>query len=133
MNTNVEGISVNNAPQNGLMLAYYRKKIIFEKYNKEQLSAKILTTHQEYGELLEMHLFDENKEWRVVKSASGYIGPILIEDMDGVDAVCEEMYVERGKYSNVPDTIKVINYLEEKENGMLQVSNFRLAVPEGEV
>lgn len=123
-------IDISKAPNSGLFLAYYRKKIVFEPYDKVEIGNELQLMHSEYGEMLELHMFDETEELRVIKSAKGYIGPMVIKDAEQpkIDTLVEEMCVENGRYKNVPDTIKVVNYLEEKKYGMIEIRNYRLAM-----
>lgn len=124
-------IEVKHAPDTGMMLAYYRKAVIFDAYSKENLETVFSELEQEKGTLLELHLFDNEKEFRAVLKEDGTYTQSVIADASDTESVTEfvieEMYLE-GAYAKKAETIKVINYLEYKENGMLQVTNYRLTL-----
>lgn len=118
-------IEINLASDRGMMLAYFRKAVFLESYSKENLEARLTELEQKNGSLLELHLFDEKKEFRAILKENGTYIQAVVEDTPDMETVMEEMYVE-SSFAQEIETIKVVNYLEYKENGMLQVVNYRL-------
>lgn len=125
----LNGIDLSRAPGKGLMLAYYRKKIVFRAYDLEKEGLQELPVREEeLGELLELHLFDEDVEFRAVRTDAGtncYISSIISDSPDA-EYVTEEMYLEE-EFCRTAKTLRVINYIEDRKNGMIQIANYRLA------
>lgn len=135
-------LSFDQAPESGYMLAYFRKKVVFEMYegiSKEELDQKIADKEEKYGDLLEMHLFDDKKEFRAVKTRKSdfnveeneYITAQIQDEMNGKDYqkagdyMDEEMFLEE-KYKRIGEKLVVRNYLDYQENGMVTVCAYRL-------
>ena len=60
-------MNLSNAPEKGILYALYVDRMDFFKYkNLEEVTASITENN-----LLELHLFDEKKEFRVVKTYTG--------------------------------------------------------------
>lgn len=124
-------IDISAAPKKGLMLAYYRKKrIVFREYDLEKEGLERLPVKEEEGgELLELHLFDADREFRAVRTEAGEGGYIVcrdISDSPGVRSVEEEVYLEED-FRETAETLRIVNYIKDRENGMIQISNYRLA------
>ena len=113
--------SFAKAPDAGWTLAYYRKKVVFEKYeSKEKLVKKISLL----GDLLELRLFDESSEYRVISSESkrfplGYIEHFCDFPNDPECVYKENVNLESG------GTISVLNHLSF-EGGTAFVDDVRL-------
>ncbi len=109
------------APEDGMMYAVYKDRVEYKRYNLAGLQSN---PHIEDG-LLELHLFDENSEYRVVKSSRGEIESCINDD--GVSH--EEKYIERvytqSKF-NTPDQVEVINYITYDDNDIAMINNYRL-------
>ena len=111
------------APTVGQMLVYTRQEVIFKQYNDLSEVIKIFAEN----EVLEMHLFDKDKEYRTVKTRSkrvskGYI-ETLISAIDNKEDVYEEVVnVDGGR------KLKVINILNYSETGMISIDNYRLVM-----
>lgn len=117
--------TVNEAPLKGWVLASTREKVIFEPYaNLNEVTEKINDK-----DLLELHLFDEQKEYRVLSSAHGPIEWVSDFDVnDRVHTYREDMYLEapyKGK------KLTVYNHIHYDENGMIQIDDYRLAIGGG--
>ena len=64
---------IDKAPHSGYMLLYTRQDVIFEKYdNIDNIKNDILSKvdSKSNNELLEVHLFDNEKEYRAIKTTS---------------------------------------------------------------
>ena len=122
---------VNEAPGQGWVLAYLRKEVLFERYD----SLEEVREHLEQEELLELHLFDQEKEYRAIVSQSrrypaGVVETIADFKLDEETAYKEEVYLET-KYQKLGEKkIQIWNHLKYDENGMLEVDNYRLVMKE---
>ncbi len=126
------------APESGQMLAYTRKKVIFEAYAKKEDVEKMLGDE----ELLELHLFDNEKEYRSVASRSkrfkmGKIETVVQfcgdEDDENGSVYCEETLLDNENMNNGTEKsiLKVLNHISYRENGMTVVDNYRLCMGGG--
>lgn len=116
------------APKTGVIYALLKRNYIFEQYSGEAVE-KICSMAED---LLELHIFDETKEYRVIKSNRGDI-EVLVDD----SYPCDDKYVEKVYISkNGPDQsegfsdndkISVINYLKYDDNGMVKIANYRFS------
>lgn len=117
------------APHSGQVLAYTRTKVLFEKYTdlnkvKELLDGK---------ELLEVHLFDKNKEYRAVatrgKRKFDNCNDGVIEHeanfADNKEEVYKEAVLLDKKYSAY-GSITVLNHIDYDELGMAKFDDYRL-------
>lgn len=118
---------VQEAPEQGWMLAYFRKEILLDKYSSREDVRK----HIENRELLELHLFDPHKEYRAISSQSrrypaGVVEAIADFKLDQDATYVEECYLE-AKFGK---KIRICNHLNYDENGMLEIDNYRLVLEE---
>ena len=108
-------ISFDKAPGAGICYALYSDKgVIFEKYT---LPIDVDEMH-----LLELHLFDEEKELRVIRTETKGLIECLITDTECKhdDIYEEQVFTEK----NIP--IKIVNYITYNENDTLNIDNYRL-------
>ena len=130
-------------PDKGWILAYTREEVLFERYEKDHLE-NILKNK----DILEIHLFDQEKEYRAIQSTSwknrknedkairstswnnraeGYIEHIASIDLSDQEHVYrEEITLEKG------GTIFVLNHVNYDETGMAFIDDYRLMMPEVE-
>lgn len=116
---------ISEAPQKGWMLVSTRKKVIFEPYeNLNDITERFQNT-----DLLEMHLFDDQREYRVLSSVHGPVEWIADFDVtDPENTYQEDMYLEapyKGK------KLIVYNHIHYDENGMIQIDDYRLSMGGG--
>lgn len=111
------------APTVGQMLVYTRQEVIFKQYNDLSEVIKIFTEN----EVLEMHLFDKEKEYRTVKTRSKRVSKGYIETLISATDNKEDSYEE---VVNVDGSrkLKVINILSYSETGMISIDNYRLVM-----
>ncbi len=121
----------NEAPNLGYILAYTRKKVIFHSFTT------LLELEQELleEELLELHLFDRQKEYRAVSTRSKrYPDGVIEAIVDFSEELEQEIYAEdilletpyKGK-------ITVLHHLQyDEKTGMASVDNYRLLKKEVE-
>lgn len=112
------------APESGMMLAYTRKNVIYRQYRRLEEAANALSGQ----ELLEIHLFNDLKEYRSIVTRSprypdGVIEAVIDFPKEDKRSVFEETaYLENGR-----GTITVLNHLKYSDaNGMMTVDNYRL-------
>ncbi len=117
---------MDNAPQTGTIYATFIDKMVYEKYTSLSEIEKYLT---EEG-LLELHLFDREKELRFLKTRNRGIQRLEItEDASYDDKYEETMYVsgyQVDKPDKLAEKITVVNYIRYDENDMLKIVNYRL-------
>ena len=121
-----------DAPSCGCFLAYTRDKLLFQQYAALEEVQEVLTGK----ELLELHLFDSDKEYRAVKTASkryptGVIETVVCACADKKQEemqYCETVWVEPGLRRDAVEKVRVINEVSYDEIGMLTIINYRLAM-----
>lgn len=118
------------APKQGTMYAIYISKVVYEPYTREQLLEK---ENLEVN-LLELHLFDKEKEYRYIKKRKGYIETEISDEtveLDDKDDKYEETIFTLKKNQEKPDEnhgkVMVINYIKYDENDLLTIQDYRLA------
>lgn len=139
----------NEAPESGQLLAYTRKKVYFQPYGS--LSEVELLLQNEM--LLELHLFDQDKEYRAIVTRSrrfkdsnteastkdGHRTHGIIETIaDFSEEDTASIYKERARLfqknfleeqasdNTNSKVITVLNHISYGENGMAYVDNYRL-------
>lgn len=121
---------VQEAPEQGWLLAYLRKEVLFEQYS----SLEEVQEHIGQRELLELHLFNQEKEYRAIASQSrrypsGVVETIADFGFDEETTYKEEVYLET-KYQKLGEKIQICNHIKYDENGMLEIDNYRLVMKE---
>lgn len=119
---------LQEAPKTGMIYALLKGEFIFEEYSKEVVD-RICSMEKD---LLELHIFDTAKEYRVIRASRGDI-EVIVDD----SYPCDDKYVEKTYVSkNGPDQsddfhdddrISVINYLKYDDNGMVKIVNYRFS------
>ncbi len=118
------------APEEGHLLAYARDKVIFEKYSSLSQAEEWLKDK----DILELHLFDREKEYRCLSSTSrrfaGQGGIIdLVESFED-DPV--SVYRDQTRLENRKEILTVLNHITyDEEQGMAEVDSYRLIAEEG--
>ena len=74
-------MNINLAPEKGIMYALYIDRMVFQEYTKDQL----LKDAYLEDKLLEIHLFDENKEYRYIKSRLKEIECVIDDSIEHED------------------------------------------------
>ena len=112
----------NEAPSSGRMLVYLKTKVLFDEYQTLDDVAMTLAGH----EILEIHLFDQFKEYRALLSESrrfkeGFIEHIADFDIsDEASFYAENVLLEDGKM------LTVLNHISYDDNGMAFIDDYRL-------
>lgn len=116
-------INFDKAPSEGLVLAYFRNCVKFEAYQDNQLEkdGKILGEDKE--ELLELHMFNEDVEFRAVKTRNqAEFIPNDVLKNENQDKIEEVVLLEQKS----PSKIRVVNYLTYDEYGMVKIAGYQL-------
>lgn len=114
------------APEQGTMYAIYIGKVVYEHYTRETL----LKDADLEENLLELHLFDKEKEYRYIKKRKGYIETEISDETVECDDKYEETIFTLKKNQEKPDEnhgqVKIINYIKYDENNLLTIQDYRL-------
>ena len=117
---------LDNVPQRGTIYATFIDRMVYEKYEKLSDIEQYLVEDR----LLELHLFDKEKELRFLKTREKGILRFEISDDAEYDDTYEEcLYVSADnvdKQDNLSEKIVVVNYIKYDENDMLHMVNYRL-------
>lgn len=130
-------INYDKIPASGYVLAYFRMGIVFEPYEKadEGIEAPGWKEHMEREDdpLFELHLFNDQKEYRFFQKQDGEYDEFEVSENDRPEGIyVEDMCVEK-RYADVLGKIRVVNYITYTQDGMLEITNYRLSpVPEEE-
>ena len=83
--------------------------------------------------LFELHLFNDQEEYRFFQKQDGKFAEFVVSENDQPKGIyVEDMCVEK-RYADVLRKIRVVNYIDYTEDGMLEIVNYRLSpVPEEE-
>lgn len=117
---------VEEAPASGMILAYTRKRVIFQPFTDLAEVERVMAGQQ----ILELHLFDQEKEYRSVATRSQQYENGLIEAViDFEESDSENIYQEEVLLENAAGggSIMVLHHLKYSEkDGMIMVDNYRL-------
>lgn len=113
------------APERGMLYALYTDRMEYRPYEREDL---LLKEKDLQKNLLELHLFDEKKEYRFIKKRKGETEIVVSEDeQDYDDLYTERIFTQKEeKEKNHASCIEVVNYLVYDENDLLKIKNYRL-------
>ena len=114
----------DDSPQAGTLLAYTRNRVIYESYDSREEVIRRLEGEQ----LLEIHLFDAEKEYRAVEtrgkrrlSETG-----IIEYKADFPASDEEVFSDTCKLIE-GGTLTLLNHLRyDEKNGMARIDDVRM-------
>ena len=112
-------------PERGMKYALYKDKVVYKAYNG-------LPDESEFQDnLIEMHLFDEEKEYRYVRLSGGKVIEKLISDESelgkNISSETKEEYTYTEKiYTSGENVVKVVNYISYDENDIMMINNYRL-------
>ncbi len=116
---------LDNAPDKGTMYALYVDRVVFKAYSKDELLNDLYLEDK----LLELHLFDESKEYRYINARNDSIETVVSDDFNHDDVYVEKIYVQAKvdeETSKDSKCIEVVNYIKYDENDLLNICNYRL-------
>ena len=113
------------APERGMLYALYTDRMEYRPYEREDL---LLKEKDLQKNLLELHLFDEKKEYRFIKKRKGELEVVVCDERkDYDDLYIEKIFTQEDeKEKNHASCIEVVNYLVYDENDLVKIKNYRL-------
>lgn len=113
------------APERGMLYALYTDRMEYRPYEREDL---LLKEKDLQKNLLELHLFDEKKEYRFIKKRKGELEVVVGDEGKNYDDLyIEKIFTQKDeKEKNHASCIEVVNYLVYDENDLLKIKNYRL-------
>lgn len=120
-------MDLSKAPERGIVYALFRDRVMFERYSMEELEK----SQFEGNNLLELHLFDEDTEYRIIRTRMNGCQEMVIsdEEIGFEDIYIEEILIankDADSRENLVDTVKVVNYIDYNENDLLRIRGYRL-------
>ncbi len=130
-------IPVEKLPKKGLVMAYFKEKLLFSPYEVEGEGLKLSEIALfENEEPYECHFFDEEQEYRMVKRAArgDVIERILTKEEE--KAMPEELLFpedvlvkqEYAALPGIPEKLRVVNRYRYSENDTLVLQDYRMAL-----
>lgn len=124
-------------PKQGRALICFRTRLYYGAYRIEEDELELEESmpemaEREQREILEMHLFDENREYRRLYSQAqqGYLESVVSDQEADKDLIITENCFVLPEYA--PERkISVVSYLRYDENDMLELVNYRLGIARG--
>lgn len=124
------------APSSGQMLIYTRKGVLFKGYHSIDEAERAVLDFCEGKDILEVHLFDSEKEYRALastssraKKSSGVIEYTASFPYKKSTVFIEEQQLEMNHGSDRKiSTISVLNHISFDENGMASVDDYRMVM-----
>lgn len=120
------GINWEKAPKGGYALAYFRQEVLFQKLEP----GVILQISENQEMLLELHVFDNEREYRLMRCGTGEFIEAVVSDENGLEKKEETVKVE-SRFEGLMQYLRIVNYIDYDENGMLSIRNYRFAPVEG--
>lgn len=118
------------APEEGHILAYARDEVIFEKYSSLSQAEEWLKDK----DILELHLFDREKEYRCLSSTSRRFAEQggIIDLVESFEDDPVSVYRDQTRLENRKEILTVLNHITyDEEQGMAEVDSYRLIAEEG--
>lgn len=133
----IKRIRDEKAPASGMMYALYKGRVVYCPYCMDRTDSDgdgrriILTEQGDLAEnLLELHLFDSEKEYRLV----------LRRGLDPVSKLIDDSCMEPGGFKYIEkqintldldhtghtEPVNIVNYVSFDEDDLLQIENYRL-------
>ena len=120
----LEQIELQKVPDEGYMLACFRSDklvFIYQSGIQQFLEQKGLEN------LLELHVFDEKEEYRLLRTGTGKWIEITVSDKEVQKEKKVECVKVEKKYKTTMKYLNVINYIDYDKNGMISINQYRLA------
>lgn len=128
-------------PNKGTGFAVYRDRVIYGKYQKTDADTCVLadgtvlnlTSMEQNADLLELHLFDPNKEYRCVRTRQRGMLESLVDDKQASekyeDSYVEEIYIlekDADQTEKFGQKVGVVNYIRYNEDDLVVIDQYRL-------
>lgn len=113
-------MKLDRIPEQGIMYALYTDRAVFQRYRRNDLPEE----EELKSSLLELHLFDDQREYRYIKTRKDEIETEVCDD----STLYDERYTEKIYTSGAADIscVEVINYITYDENDLMRIDNYRL-------
>ena len=128
-------LDLSKCPSKGYILAYTRSQVIFKRYESVNQIGGFLGEE----DVLELHLFDRQKEYRLLTSRSKRYKKGYVEAEADFEEREDKVYRQEAMLDimdDITDTITgklyVLNHVNYDDAGMAVVDNYRMYVEEGE-
>ena len=119
-------MNLSNIPEQGTLYALCTDKVKYEKYRKEEL----LEDPHLAEKLLELHLFDDTREYRYIKTRRGEMETLISDGTVEHQDIYTEKILTLGNKKEKPDKdsgfVEVVNYITYDENDLMRIGNYRL-------
>ena len=119
-------MNLSNIPEQGTLYALYTDKVKYEKYKKEEL----LEDPHLAEKLLELHLFDDTREYRYIKTRRGEMETLISDETVEHQDIYTEKILTLGNKKEKPDKdsgfVEVVNYITYDEDDLMRIGNYRL-------
>ena len=119
-------MNLSNIPEQGILYALYTDKVKYEKYKKEEF----LEDPHLAEKLLELHLFDDTREYRYIKTRRGEMETLISDETAEHQDIYTEKILTLGNKKEKPDKdsgfVEVVNYITYDENDLMRIGNYRL-------
>lgn len=122
----VTGINWEKVLKDGYVLAYFRQEVLFQKLEPGVIQQ--ISKNQEM--LLELHVFNNEREYRLMRCGTGEFIETVVSDETGLEKKVETVQVE-SRFEGLMRYLRIVNYIDYDENGMLSIRNYRFAPVEG--
>lgn len=119
-------MNFSNIPEQGILYALYTDKVKYEKYKKEELLEDLHLAEK----LLELHLFDDTREYRYIKTRRGEMETLISDETVEHQDIYTEKILTLGNKKEKPDKdsgfVEVVNYITYDEDDLMRIGNYRL-------
>lgn len=119
-------MNLSNIPEQGILYALYTDKVKYEKYKKEELLEDLYLAEK----LLELHLFDDTREYRYIKTRRGEMETLISDETVEHQDIYTEKILTLGNKKEKPDKdsgfVEVVNYITYDEDDLMRIGNYRL-------
>lgn len=118
------------APATGQLLAYTRENIVFESYSSPDEADEFLKDK----EILELHLFDQKKEYRAISSMKrgkqNVIEYMADFPYEKNSVYKEEVYLEKTclEKAGGNTTVTILNHISYGSTGMAAIDDYRMVL-----
>lgn len=127
-------LNLERAPQTGTMYAVFTDRILYQKYSRDSLAGEIPADPRErerlLDRLLELHLFDREKEYRCIRTRMHGLREYEITDACEHDDIYEEKVCVCGsnadRQEDPEEWAAVVSYIVYDEDDLLHIVNYRL-------
>lgn len=131
-------ISLEKLPPKGIMLLYFKKRLVFERYEIKNGELVYGGGENLSGETpIECHFFDEQTEYRSIKREAQR------DVIENVLSATEEAYMDpdllyveealiKDEYRTsvgIPEKLTIVSRYCYSDNDTLELKNYRLAIP----